>query len=206
MKYELTFCIIIVFTLLAVTSAKGTILITEVFYDTSGTESDEEWIELYNPTSSDINIDGYVIEDNTITSSGNYYQVSAGKTIPAKDAIIIARSTTGFRGLGYDFDPYIDDFDLGLNNGGDFLILRDAPGGNQIDMVAWEGKVTGWDIEASTDKSIRRISFGSGPSAWASNQTSNPGSPAPLPEPSTFILLGSGLIGLIAILYRRKQR
>jgi hypothetical protein len=46
----------------SMTANPSDVLITEVLYDTPGTDSIDEWIELYNPTGSaiDITADGYV--------------------------------------------------------------------------------------------------------------------------------------------------
>src|SRR3990170_5105758 len=46
-----------------VRAAASHLLISEVLYDTPGTDSDEEWIEIYNPTGSALNISHYKIGD-----------------------------------------------------------------------------------------------------------------------------------------------
>ncbi len=35
-------------------------VVNEVYYDTPGTDANEEWVELYNPTSSVIDISGRI--------------------------------------------------------------------------------------------------------------------------------------------------
>jgi PKD repeat protein len=62
------------------------VVINEIMYNSSGT--DEEWIELYNNTSSNIDISGWYVQDNTATnipiaipggtilSPGQYYTIS----------------------------------------------------------------------------------------------------------------------------------
>jgi hypothetical protein len=61
----------------SMTANPSDVLITEVLYATPGTDSIEEWIELYNPTGSaiDITADGYVYNpslNNETTES--YYR------------------------------------------------------------------------------------------------------------------------------------
>ncbi|MHA1973179.1 MAG: fibronectin type III domain-containing protein, partial [Candidatus Hodarchaeales archaeon] len=115
------------------------IIITEVLYDTPGTDSDEEWLELYNPTDSAISLIGWTLTDNagSFTLSG---------TVPANGYFIIARVAAGFNAL-YGFDPDLSGMSLYLGNTGDQLILKDN-NGVEVDFVAWEGYVTGWDVSA----------------------------------------------------------
>ncbi len=113
----------------------GNILFSEVFYDTPGDENKEEWFELYNNSTFEVNVGGWTIVDNNGT--GFTFTIPAGTTIQPGTFLTIARSSEGFVTLyGYEADvygslPY-------LNNGGDTLILKD-PDGNVKDFVAWEG-------------------------------------------------------------------
>ncbi|MEW6404041.1 MAG: lamin tail domain-containing protein [Chloroflexota bacterium] len=80
-------------------------LITEVFYDTPGTDSDEEWIELYNPTTSGIDLSNYKIGDEeTQGSTEGMYRFPAGAGIAPGQKIIVALKATGFFAL-YGFNP-----------------------------------------------------------------------------------------------------
>lgn len=124
------------------------VLIFEVFYDTPGTDSREEWIELYNPTSSSVVLNGWTIADNAKTYTLN------GVTINANSFLIIARQTRGFNRL-YGFNPDLSDLTLDLGNSGDQLTLRDS-NGVEIDFVAWENYAPGWNLFASTGQSIQR--------------------------------------------------
>lgn len=121
------------------------IVISEVLYDAPNSDAEEEWIELYNPTDSTILIDGWTLSDNVgdIVLTGS---------IDVRDHFVIARNEVGFYQL-YSFNP---DFTEGfaLSNTGDLLNLTDSQG-NNVDFVAWENSVSGWNIEA-TDTTIRR--------------------------------------------------
>ncbi len=111
------------------------VLFSEIFYDTLGDENVEEWLELFNPTGSTVDISGWKIIDNNGT--GFTYTFPAGASILPGTYLTVARDSGGFTALyGYDADyygnlPY-------LNNGGDTLILYDASD-TEIDAVAWEG-------------------------------------------------------------------
>ncbi|MCK4732233.1 MAG: lamin tail domain-containing protein, partial [Methanophagales archaeon] len=94
--------------------------ITEVFYDTPGLESKEEWVELYNPTNSEIDISGLILRDNS-----NSWNLPFSTVINARSTIIIARNETGFRNL-YGVDPDVSGMTLALKNDGDILSLMDG--------------------------------------------------------------------------------
>jgi beta-lactamase superfamily II metal-dependent hydrolase len=144
--------------------APGNILFSEVYYDTIGTDSEEEWIELYNNSTFTVNIGGWTITDNNGT--GTTFTIPEGETIKPGTLYTIAVNKTGFTALyGYDADLY--GTIPSLNNTGDTLILKE-PGGTLKDFVAWEGGAgsgipDGWgstsDPTASTGNSIVRIDY-----------------------------------------------
>jgi beta-lactamase superfamily II metal-dependent hydrolase len=111
------------------------LVFSEVYYDTVGTDSVEEWIELYNNSPITIDIGGWKITDNN--GSGATFTIPAGETIDPGTYYTIAIDSTGFNNLyGYDADIY--GAIPALNNDGDALILKDS-NGNVIDAVGWEG-------------------------------------------------------------------
>ncbi len=179
-------------------SAGPLLILSEVFYDTPGilnSESDEEWIEIFNASLSAIDISGYTIEDNS-----GAYTIAAGTTIGSGQTLVFARDTDGFFDL-YGFNPDFGDLNLSLANGGDRLDLKDS-GGTLLDMVAWEDFVPAWSIEATEGKSIKRSLMPTAPGSWLSNQTPNPGDPDGLvvvPEPATLVMLTGGLLAMLSI-------
>ncbi len=125
------------------------IVISEVFYDTPGKDSLEEWVELYNPTNTPIDLTGWTLEDNSKS-----WTLPNGLTIAPNSYLVIARNNQGFYKL-YGFYPDVSGLKLALGNNGDQLILRDN-NGVEVDFVAWENYVTGWNIAAPTGSSIER--------------------------------------------------
>lgn len=124
------------------------IIITEVLYDAPNSDATEEWIELYNPTDTAISIDGWYINDN-------YDSYSLSGTIDAHGYMVLARDANAFYNL-YGFYPDDSSLSLALSNSGDVLRLYDSTG-TEVDMVAWENYVSGWDVSA-VDTTIHRIS------------------------------------------------
>lgn len=106
------------------------ILISEVFYDTPGTDVQEEWIEIYNPTNSDQGLSGW-----TFTDLSSNFIFPANTQIEAGDFLIIAKNEAGFFNL-YGFNPDVEGLILSLNNSGDQIILKDDQG-DDIDAVVY---------------------------------------------------------------------
>lgn len=144
------------------------VYITEVFYDTPGKDSEEEWVELYNPTNSDIDISGLILHDNSYG-----WALPSGTVINARSTIIVARDKTGFRNL-YGVYPDVSGMTLALANRGDILELMD--GNVTIDVVAWENYIEGWNIVANTNESIQRTSSKDTDTVkdWSGHMTPNP--------------------------------
>ncbi len=99
----------------------GHVVISEVLYDASGVDAGKEWIELYNPTNSDINLDGYAIESGNGANPDDWtseWVGTASDIIPAHGFFLIGES---------DVVPkpdYITTLDL--QNGPDGVRLNDT--------------------------------------------------------------------------------
>ena len=202
MKYVMILSISVVSLLSCISDGVSSVIFTEVFYDTPGVDDKEEWVELYNPTSKELDIGGYVIQDNSRS-----YTIASGTMIKAGQTLVFARDREGFHKL-YGFYPDFGNLNLQLNNNGDFLKLM--KGGTILDMVAWEGGYKDshpeWsDIKADEDESIQRWSLSSGPGAWLSNREPNPGDPAPIPEPGTMLIVGIGAFVVVKSLILGKS-
>ncbi|HAH50126.1 MAG TPA: hypothetical protein DCL80_02225, partial [Balneola sp.] len=144
------------------TGGANTILFTEIFYDTPGTDSNEEWIELYNAGNATIDLGGYTITDNNGT--GSSYTFPGGTTILPQSFLTVASNSAGFNAI-YGFEADIYGSIPALNNSGEALLLTDSQS-NLIDAVAWEGGASaglpsGWgsssDPSAATGETIYRL-------------------------------------------------
>ncbi len=130
----------------------NSILIYEVYYDTIGRDSIEEWIELYNYGNTAVDLSGWTISDNSGT-----YTIAQGVILQPGKYLVIARDNNGFFNL-YGFNPDIADLSLALGNKGDMLTLKDTAS-QIIDFVAWENYVSGWNIVAKRGQTISRTSI-----------------------------------------------
>lgn len=149
-----------------ITPSVTSVVINEVEYDTSQqqTDSEWEWFELYNNTSSSIGLSGWIVADNLNSDS------IPDLTIPANGFAVIAASESGFMENYPSFSGlivYISDRVIGngLANGGDRLILKNE-NGNEIDSVSWLdddyafGTGNGVTPATGAGHSISRISNG----------------------------------------------
>jgi phosphatidylserine/phosphatidylglycerophosphate/cardiolipin synthase-like enzyme len=139
-------------------SGPQNLLISEVFYDTPGTDSDEEWIEIYNPTASSVDLSDFKVGDEeAFGGTEGMYRFPAGATIAAGQKITVALKATGFFAL-YGFNPTYEVIDtdpsvpnmsvysgwstgtISLANTGDEVLLLNGSDA-AVDVVTFEAGV-----------------------------------------------------------------
>ena len=115
--------------------AEAPLIFSEIFYDTPGTDSDEEWVELYNPTDSTVSLEGWFFTDNN--GQGATFTFPAGATMEPRSYYTVANEPVEFVAFyGYDADLYASI--PRLNNDGDAVLLF-SPDSILTDQVGWEG-------------------------------------------------------------------
>lgn len=131
-----------------------TILITEVFYNAPGRESEQEWLEIANLGSTEVDLSGYKIGDEEDEGGlEGMSQFPEGAVLPAGAVAVIAQNSLGFAALfgrpaDYelnDSDPAVPDMrphpawatgNMALSNEGDEITLLD--GNDQIaDLMSY---------------------------------------------------------------------
>lgn len=119
------------------------LLISEVLYDPLGTEPNEEWIEIFNNTSSPMELTDWTISDNNSTDV-----ISPTVTIPVGGCVVVAASEDFYTNYP-DFTGdivFIADGKIGngLGNTGDRLTLKDGEG-TVIDQMSYGTDTTVFD-------------------------------------------------------------
>lgn len=138
---------------------RGSIVVNEIMYDPSPGMA--EYVELYNPLSSTVDLEGWTISDRPDTSRGlkgvNLSKSSlpvcpGGYLLAASDSSVYLQ----FPELRYQKNPVLVRSGISLRNAGDYLILRDATG-EVIDSLRYD---PAWQNPAVNDpggKSLERI-------------------------------------------------
>jgi hypothetical protein len=144
---------------LPIRASSPTLLISEVLYDTPGADEDEEWIEIYNPTASTVDLCDYKIGDEEERDGGEgMYQFPSEASVPPAGVVVIALKATGFYALyGFnpdyevtDTDPSIPDMikysawatgKIALSNSGDEVLILDG-GDAIVDAMSYGNKTT----------------------------------------------------------------
>ncbi|MEM2899285.1 MAG: lamin tail domain-containing protein, partial [Thermoplasmata archaeon] len=161
------------------------VLFSEVMYDPLGTENNEEWFELYNPTSVSVSLSGCYVRDNA-----GIFIFPTGTSISAGGILVVSRNSTAFYAR-YGFLPGVNGLNLSLSNTGDYLKLYSA-NGVEIDMVAWENAISGWTCSANENYTIARCPAGvdtNTSSDWVSNSYPSPGEVCTPNSPPSAVLL-----------------
>ena len=165
---------------------EDSLLITEVLYDiattTQGTETNDEWVEIYNGTDSEMDLSGYSLVDNggsdvfpegTLLPAGSFLVVVGTSTTPdlwnfPEGTVVFATSDSDIGGNG-------------LANGGDKVELRDASDA-LVDSVSWGSNTDAFDpsvpVVATEGSSVARVSntVDTDTAAdWEENESPNPG-------------------------------
>ncbi len=136
----LIFQIFAIQSLAAFAAESGSVVINEVAWAGSSDNSNDEWIELYNPTNQSVDLSGWYVEDDGSTK----YQIASG-SVSAHGYFLIEDNESAVSNV-------IADAVIGLSlaNAGDSLILKDNLG-NIIDTVNAGGAA--WYAGNATDKS-----------------------------------------------------
>lgn len=109
----------------ATSPSTGHLLLSEIFYDTPGTDSLEEWIEIYNPTTAAVNLSLYKVGDEeTQGGTEGMFRFPDGAVLGPGKKVVVAANSAGFYAL-YGFEP-------------DYEIMdADSAVPNMVEYTAW---------------------------------------------------------------------
>ncbi|MCK6548940.1 amidohydrolase family protein [Myxococcota bacterium] len=161
---------VVAFTVAVATSrtpVPGDLVITEIFRNPSGTnEKDREWIEVHNPTSSDLLIDGLVFADlgRSFTLSAPMAQIPAGSYAvfaywadPAQNG--------GVNGVLVEYGSA----DITLNNSSETITI--SFGGQTIDTISYTSTWPGGAQDVSACLKFPYAADNGDPAAWGNSAT-----------------------------------
>jgi len=185
------------------------LLITEVMANPlQVSDANGEWFELFNPTTSSINLKGMTLSDDgsnshTIPTDNDLFIASGQYFVMGKNG---DSNTNG----GFNADYVYSNFTLG-NSGDQIVFSSDIAEllrinyGTNFDTAGQSRELMGLPMtEANYALTDTGFSYGLG-------DIGTPGmagsfTPAPVPLPAAIWLFGSGLVGMISISRRRKAR
>ena len=161
------------------------VVINEVFYDvdsTHGSDTNNEWIELYNPTADPVSIQNWDICDGNSCDT-----IVDAVIIPAYGFAVIVNDASTYEDFWDDIPAEAVKIALnnalgsGLNDGGDRVILKDASD-IVIDHMSYGSDTSSFNpsvaITGADGKSIARVVKGWDTDTvedWIFNATPNPG-------------------------------
>ncbi|MCK4732451.1 MAG: PD40 domain-containing protein, partial [Methanophagales archaeon] len=102
----------------------GDININEIMYNPPGADTDNEWLELYNNDTTDIDITGWRFYEAGTNHSLTLIQ--GGMIIPAGGYAIIADNATTFLDEYQECNCTVIDSAFSLNNSGEYIALKNA--------------------------------------------------------------------------------
>ena len=155
-------------------SIAGNVVINEILSD-SFDEPDGEWIELYNPTESEVNLSNWKISDDPGMAGEGTWTFPSNASISAKSYIVVANRAGAFFAV-YGFNPDFEAYEsnasvpnmmrsgnLQFANSGDDLTLFDSSD-NIVDQI-WYGNggdlgYANASVRPKEGHSIGRISDG----------------------------------------------
>ena len=116
------------------------IVINEINYNSPDSPDPNDWVELYNPNNTSVNISGWYFEDE----GGNFFGLPKNTVIPANGYLVLAEDLAGFQTVYPDVSNVIGSFGqdprgFGLSGGGELITLKNA-NGVLIDEVEYDDK------------------------------------------------------------------
>jgi PKD repeat protein len=134
--------------LLQATTGSGNLVINEIMYNPIGSDTNHEWIEIWNKGPSNINLTGFKLYEASTNHSLNIYQGSLN--IPSNGYAILTASGSVFLQDHPFFSGTIIDTSFSLSNTGELLSIKDNTG-TILDTISyqntWGGDGNGKTLE-----------------------------------------------------------
>ena len=128
----------------ATPASRPAVLLSELLYDApqTGTDTDFEWIEVYNASAASVDLAGWALRDNQSQDAIPVFTLGPGRfLVIAATAAGFAQNHPGFSGDLVTLEGSIGN---GLSNTGDRVILL-APDGAEVDAMSYGDDAAGFD-------------------------------------------------------------
>ena len=133
-------------------------IINEIHYASDPDADSGDWIELYNPGTTSLDLGGWSISDD---DDEHVFPLPAGTTLPSEGYLIITRDMERFKEVHGTEEGVVGDMDFGLSSEGDAVRLYDQDGQLQDEVyytteAPWPTDFAGEDrtialVDADTD-------------------------------------------------------
>ena len=124
----------------------GTVVINEINYNSNDDFDSGDWVELFNPGETNLDLSGWVLKDD---DDSHMYTIPEETMLDSGGYIILAENIELFTSNFVNINQVIGPFDFGLSGGGDDVRIFDN-NGSLIDSVKYDDSDP-WPIEADGD-------------------------------------------------------
>jgi hypothetical protein len=95
----------------------------EINYNSSIDFNPGDWVEIHNPTVSEIDLSGWIFKDNDDTHA---FMFPDNYVLAPQGFVVLCRRSEDFSALFPEVTNFLGDFDFGLSSNGEFIRLYDA--------------------------------------------------------------------------------
>ena len=110
---------------MVVTTNVPELVINEINYNSSASHATEDWVEIHNPLTYAVNMEGWILKDD---QNDHIFEFAAGATIGPGQFVIVARDTAAFNALVATTSSVFGQPSFGFGNGGDVVRLFHSSG------------------------------------------------------------------------------
>ncbi len=119
------------------------LVINEIMYHSNDANNSEDWVEIYNPGSSSINLSGFVLKDDDDAHS---FIFPAESSIEPESFLVVAKELAKFEAVYPSVDNVIGDIGFGLSGNSDQVRLYNADG-LLLDSLTYDDEAP-WPVAA----------------------------------------------------------
>ena len=112
------------------------VVINEINYNSSDEMNPDDWIEIFNPNNSELNLSGWTFKDE---DNEHMFIFPSGTLIGAEEYLVVAKNENIFSSLFPSVNNVIGSFEFGLSGGGDQIRIFNN-NGDLVDSLEYDDK------------------------------------------------------------------